>query len=325
MKYLKTYTAACWEKKIHTCTELLCTWRPQPPLNSLLTLLCPPWSLLRCEFKQVRSVLSQLPWGKLPLRSTQLRVLMVSTSPWFHYGVVKSLTPWWSSPASREPSRLSTNTWYPNLGPNAPKANSWSSLSLLVTLLEVSQVSLQFDGFFFKILIFLLVFCAIVSHPADTVVSYMNKSQGSTVGSAAKALGFKGMWAGLGPRIVMIGTLTALQWFIYDFVKVTLRLPRPPPPAVRFYFLLPFKNNKECMKWWYSLCELEFPSILWWVLSITIICALGYKKSWNFSIFIWSSFSFRCPSHWRKSLALSNSNLKIDINNLDWGGKHFKI
>ena len=90
------------------------------------------------------------------------------------------------------------------------------------------------------------MFCAIVSHPADTVVSYMNKSQGSTVGSAAKALGFKGMWAGLGPRIVMIGTLTALQWFIYDFVKVTLRLPRPPPPAVRFYFLLPFK---ECMKW----------------------------------------------------------------------------
>merc|ERR1711997_913768 len=61
MKYLKTYTAACWAKKIHTCTELLCTWRPQPPLNSLLTLLCPPWSLLRCEFKQVRSVLSQLP------------------------------------------------------------------------------------------------------------------------------------------------------------------------------------------------------------------------------------------------------------------------
>ncbi len=65
------------------------------------------------------------------------------------------------------------------------------------------------------------VFCAIVSHPADTIVSYMNKSQGSTIGSAAKALGFKGMWAGLGPRIIMIGTLTALQWFIYDFVKVS--------------------------------------------------------------------------------------------------------
>merc|ERR1712019_109095 len=76
------------------------------------------------------------------------------------------------------------------------------------------------------------VFCAIVSHPADTIVSYMNKSQGSTVGSAAKALGFNGMWAGLGPRIIMIGTLTALQWFIYDSVKVALRLPRPPPPQM---------------------------------------------------------------------------------------------
>ncbi|QQP55256.1 Uncharacterized protein FKW44_008387, partial [Caligus rogercresseyi] len=63
------------------------------------------------------------------------------------------------------------------------------------------------------------VFCAIVSHPADTIVSYMNKAKGCTVGDAARTLGFSGMWAGLGPRIIMIGTLTALQWFIYDFVK----------------------------------------------------------------------------------------------------------
>merc|ERR1712240_784101 len=76
------------------------------------------------------------------------------------------------------------------------------------------------------------VFCAVVSHPADTLVSYMNKVQGATLGSSAKALGFNGMWAGLGPRIIMIGTLTALQWFIYDGVKVQLRLPRPPPPAM---------------------------------------------------------------------------------------------
>merc|ERR1711971_1413302 len=32
------------------------------------------------------------------------------------------------------------------------------------------------------------VFCAIVSHPADTIVSYMNKAEGATVGSSAKAL-----------------------------------------------------------------------------------------------------------------------------------------
>ena len=29
-----------------------------------------------------------------------------------------------------------------------------------------------------------------------------------------------GLWKGLGPRILMIGTLTALQWFIYDSVNV---------------------------------------------------------------------------------------------------------
>merc|ERR1712203_1306904 len=30
------------------------------------------------------------------------------------------------------------------------------------------------------------VFCAIVSHPADTLVSYMNKVQGATIGSGVK-------------------------------------------------------------------------------------------------------------------------------------------
>jgi len=76
------------------------------------------------------------------------------------------------------------------------------------------------------------VFCAVVSHPADTIVSYMNKVQGSTLGSSAKDLGWSGLWGGLGPRIIMIGTLTALQWFIYDGVKVQLRLPRPEPPQM---------------------------------------------------------------------------------------------
>lgn len=73
------------------------------------------------------------------------------------------------------------------------------------------------------------VFCAIVSHPADTIVSKLNNEKGLTMGEAARRLGFAGMWKGLGPRIIMIGTLTALQWFIYDTVKVVLSLPRPPP------------------------------------------------------------------------------------------------
>lgn len=76
------------------------------------------------------------------------------------------------------------------------------------------------------------VFCAIVSHPADSVVSVLNKNPGSSAGQVLKDLGPTGVWKGLVARIIMIGTLTALQWFIYDGVKVALNLPRPPPPAM---------------------------------------------------------------------------------------------
>lgn len=76
------------------------------------------------------------------------------------------------------------------------------------------------------------VFCAVVSHPADTVVSKLNQDVGSTPLEAARKLGMVGLWKGLFARIIMIGTLTALQWFIYDSVKVYFRLPRPPPPEM---------------------------------------------------------------------------------------------
>merc|ERR1712212_598591 len=76
------------------------------------------------------------------------------------------------------------------------------------------------------------VFCAIVSHPADTIVSKLNQAKGSTAGDVARQLGFAGLWKGLTARIIMIGTLTAAQWFIYDAVKVALNLPRPPPPEM---------------------------------------------------------------------------------------------
>jgi len=67
------------------------------------------------------------------------------------------------------------------------------------------------------------IFCAIVSHPADTMVSIMNK-RGGTVGSIYADIGFKGLWNGLGTRIFMIGTLTGLQWWIYDTFKVACGL-----------------------------------------------------------------------------------------------------
>jgi len=67
------------------------------------------------------------------------------------------------------------------------------------------------------------IFCAIVSHPADTMVSIMNK-RGGTASSIYAEIGFKGLWNGLGTRIFMIGTLTGLQWWIYDTFKVACGL-----------------------------------------------------------------------------------------------------
>jgi len=73
------------------------------------------------------------------------------------------------------------------------------------------------------------IFCAIVSHPADTMVSIMNK-RSSSAGALAQIseiygeIGFKGLWNGLGARIFMVGTLTGLQWWIYDTFKVSCGL-----------------------------------------------------------------------------------------------------
>jgi solute carrier family 25 phosphate transporter 3 len=67
------------------------------------------------------------------------------------------------------------------------------------------------------------VACAIVSHPADTIVSKMGKSTKSA-GEILSELGFGGIWGGLGTRIIMIGTLTGLQWWIYDTFKTIVGL-----------------------------------------------------------------------------------------------------
>ncbi|GAQ80401.1 Mitochondrial phosphate carrier protein [Klebsormidium nitens] len=78
------------------------------------------------------------------------------------------------------------------------------------------------------------VFCAVVSHPADNLVSYLNNKKGATVGQAVKDIGLVGlMTRGLPLRIVMVGTLTGLQWGIYDAFKVYVGLPTTgsaPPP-----------------------------------------------------------------------------------------------
>jgi solute carrier family 25 phosphate transporter 3 len=57
------------------------------------------------------------------------------------------------------------------------------------------------------------IFCAVVSHPADTMVSKLNniksdKSTGENIKIIYSEIGMAGLWRGLGARIFMIGTLT---------------------------------------------------------------------------------------------------------------------
>lgn len=68
------------------------------------------------------------------------------------------------------------------------------------------------------------IFCAIVSQPADTIVSKLNQDSSKTVGQYVSELGVNGLYRGLGARIIMVGTLTGLQWWIYDTFKVSVGL-----------------------------------------------------------------------------------------------------
>jgi len=70
---------------------------------------------------------------------------------------------------------------------------------------------------------------AIVSQPADTMLSKINKTPGlpgesttSRLIKIGKELGIKGSFTGLGARLFMVGTLTAFQFAIYGDVKKML-------------------------------------------------------------------------------------------------------
>jgi len=70
------------------------------------------------------------------------------------------------------------------------------------------------------------IFCAAISHPADSVVSILNKNKGSTIGGVLRSTPKMDLFTkGLGARIIMIGTLTGLQWLIYDSFKTAVGFP----------------------------------------------------------------------------------------------------
>ncbi|KAF9173480.1 mitochondrial phosphate carrier protein [Mortierella sp. AD011] len=68
---------------------------------------------------------------------------------------------------------------------------------------------------------------AVVSHPADTLLSKVNKTSGTgsimfRLAGLARELGVRGLFLGLGPRVAMVGTLASLQFAIYGDIKKAL-------------------------------------------------------------------------------------------------------
>jgi len=71
------------------------------------------------------------------------------------------------------------------------------------------------------------IVCAVVSHPADNFVSQLGKAsnKGKSLGTIANEVGLKNLATkGLGTRVLMVGTLTGLQWWIYDTFKTVCGL-----------------------------------------------------------------------------------------------------
>ncbi|KAK7048434.1 phosphate transport protein mir1 [Favolaschia claudopus] len=72
---------------------------------------------------------------------------------------------------------------------------------------------------------------AILSHPADTLLSQINKGHGPEgsmvyrLTTLAREAGFRGLFAGLGPRMIMTAGLVASQFLMYGEIKRALHAP----------------------------------------------------------------------------------------------------
>ncbi|KAF7288537.1 hypothetical protein HMN09_01382700 [Mycena chlorophos] len=72
---------------------------------------------------------------------------------------------------------------------------------------------------------------AILSHPADTLLSQINKGHGPSGSMAyrltvlAREAGFRGLFAGLGPRMIMTAGLVSSQFLMYGEIKRALNAP----------------------------------------------------------------------------------------------------
>ncbi|CAD2099569.1 mitochondrial phosphate carrier protein, putative [Plasmodium vinckei vinckei] len=71
------------------------------------------------------------------------------------------------------------------------------------------------------------IICALVSHPADNMISQLGKieNKGKSLSIITKEMGMYNLFTkGICTRVLMIGTLTGLQWWIYDTFKSVMGL-----------------------------------------------------------------------------------------------------
>lgn len=94
---------------------------------------------------------------------------------------------------------------------------------------------------------------AVISQPADTLLSKINKSKGAPGQSTTSRLvqmsgqlGLKGLFTGMSARLVMIGTLTAGQcrsfglWLVHLLIRPSLHLRRYQEGSQRHRWCMSF-------------------------------------------------------------------------------------
>jgi solute carrier family 25 phosphate transporter 3 len=165
-----------------------------------------------CPMEMVKVKIQTAPMGTFPTQlGPAIAALQANPSSRFPFG---SLTPLWGRQIPYTMAKffffeLIVQSFYKHVFVNPKETYSKG------TQLGITFASGYLAG----------IICAIVSHPADSLVSLMGKdaNKGKSIGTIASEQGMKKLLTrGLGTRIIMIGTLTGLQWWIYDSFKTAL-------------------------------------------------------------------------------------------------------
>eukprot|EP01006_Ploeotia_vitrea_P059763 TRINITY_DN74746_c0_g1_i1.p1 TRINITY_DN74746_c0_g1~~TRINITY_DN74746_c0_g1_i1.p1 ORF type:complete len:314 (+),score=33.29 TRINITY_DN74746_c0_g1_i1:25-966(+) len=166
-----------------------------------------------CPFEMVKVKVQTSPLGKWPLSfsSAMSKMSVEKATTGFPFG---SLVPLWSRQIPYTMAKFFffekvVSLFYSYIF-TKPKSSYNASTQLGITF-----ASGYIAG----------VICAIVSHPADSLVTQkgLAHNKGKSFGQMAAEIGYLDLCTkGLGTRVLMIGTLTGLQWWIYDTYKTAM-------------------------------------------------------------------------------------------------------